>query len=92
MATCPACGANSRTDPTFHLDEIEVAKPPGTFSLAGHQMKVVITTRTRLSHSCGWWVIGRVEGEYFEPDNVQPEGANKRPVVHTEEDPNESSG
>lgn len=61
MATCPDCGANSRSDPTFIYKQIMYAKPVGTFSLAGTQMKTSVVPRVRLSHSCGWSVVGRID-------------------------------
>lgn len=62
MATCPRCLTNSRTDPTFELQEIFTAKEIGDFSLAGAQFKVSAVRRYKLTHrKCGWFVIGRVE-------------------------------
>jgi len=69
MATCPDCGASSRTDPTFEVTRVLVAKPFGTFSVAGAQTKTVASERMKLSHlSCGWSVLGRLEGSDFVAD------------------------
>lgn len=65
MATCPSCGANSPTDPTFAIEDALVAMPVGTYSLAGVQGKPSVTKTLRLSHSCGWSVTGHVDGEDF---------------------------
>lgn len=66
MATCPACGANSRTDPSFTVTDALVAKPLGTWSLAGVGMKTVATSTLRLSHSCGWSIDGGVrDGDFY---------------------------
>jgi len=72
MATCPSCGANSRTDPTFEITEAFVAKPLGTYSLAGVQNKAVVTRTLRLTHSCGWAVIGHIDGDHFVADAPAP--------------------
>lgn len=64
MATCPRCLTNSRTDPTFVIEQIFVATELGDFSLAGVQFKVTAMTRYRLTHTpCQWSVIGRIEGD-----------------------------
>lgn len=68
MATCPNCGASSRTDPTFSVEEVLISKPPGTFSIAGVQTKVVATQTLRLSHSCGWSILGYIDDESFVGD------------------------
>ena len=68
MATCPACGANSRSDATFALQEVLVPKDIGTFSLAGAPMKVAASSAMRLAHSCGWSVLGHIDGESFIAD------------------------
>lgn len=65
MATCPSCGANSRTDPTFVVEESLVAKPLGSYSLAGVQVKVSAVKKMVLKHSCGWFIEGHIEGDYF---------------------------
>lgn len=64
MATCPDCGVSSRINPSgFALEQVIVAKPLGSFSLAGAQTKVSATSRVQLSHSCGWSVVGRVDAD-----------------------------
>lgn len=69
MATCPDCGASSRTDPTFVVEPALVAEPPGTYSLAGAQDKVSAVSTLRLRHGgCGWYVTGRVDGDHFVAD------------------------
>lgn len=74
MATCPTCGASSRTDPTFEVTRTLVAKPLGTFSIAGAQMKTVATERLVLTHvgpadkPCGWSVAGHIDGDHFVAD------------------------
>lgn len=68
MATCPNCGASSRTDPTFTVALVEglIAKPLGTFSVAGAGLKTVAVQRMRLSHgACGWSIDGWLEGGSF---------------------------
>lgn len=71
MATCPDCGANSRTDPTFVQEPVMVARPVGSFSLAGAGVKFSAFEALRLRHvgsedrPCGWTVYGRSEDGYF---------------------------
>lgn len=72
MATCPSCHANSRTDPTFTVAEVLVAKPYGSYSLAGFMTKITATATLRLSHSCGWSVTGHVDGSDFVADEPAP--------------------
>jgi hypothetical protein len=63
MATCPDCGASSRTDSTaFEIRKTLVASPIGSFSLAGAQMKVSAREVLVLQCAhCGWHVIGHLE-------------------------------
>lgn len=62
MATCPECGASSRTDPTaMTIEPVPQAKPVGAFSLAGVQMKFPARTAVRLTCRCGWTVTGHIE-------------------------------
>ena len=69
MATCPSCGANSRTDPTFEIREAFLASPLGTYSLAGAQVKASARKTLRLTHgACGWNVTGHIEGDQFVAD------------------------
>lgn len=69
MATCPECGTSSRVDPTaITVQEVLVAKPLGTFSLAGVTDKRSAYTRLQMSCRCGWKILGYIEGEYFVAD------------------------
>lgn len=62
MGTCPQCGTNSRTEPdAFTLTEVFVAKPIGTFSVAGAQMKAVAIMRLKLQCRCGWTAYGYMD-------------------------------
>ena len=73
MATCPQCGASSRTDSTFVLERVVLAAPLASFSVAGAQMKVPARIRLRLMHAgCGWFVYGSIEGEDFVADPTDP--------------------
>lgn len=73
MATCPSCGTSSRTDPTaMTVTAVLVAKPPGTYSVAGVQTKVSAVERLKLACRCGWSVLGRIDGDHFIADNPQP--------------------
>lgn len=66
MATCPNCGAKSREDPeAFTVTDALHAKPLGTWSLAGAQLKTVAVAVLRLACRCGWSIDGRIEGEQF---------------------------
>lgn len=75
MATCPRCGASSRTDPTFTITEKITARPIGDWSLAGVQTKFNATTTLVLTHeACGWSVEGWLDGNNFvaRPPDPQP--------------------
>jgi hypothetical protein len=73
MATCPKCKTSSRVDPgALVVEEVIVAKPVGTFSLAGAQMKFAATERLRCT-KCGWSVLGHIEDDQFFAD---PEGTD----------------
>lgn len=67
MATCPNCNTSSRTDPdALSVDRVLEARPLGTWSLAGAQLKTSAVERLRLSCRCGWSVLGYVnEDEDF---------------------------
>lgn len=62
MATCPKCGANSRLDSSFTVSEVYVQQDG---SLAGVQAKFPAAKRLMLSHSCGWFVLGYIDGSDF---------------------------
>ncbi len=49
----------------MQIREELVAKPMGTWSLAGSQMKTTAYLRHRLSCRCGWSIAGAVVGEEF---------------------------
>ena len=74
MATCPSCGANSRSDPGFVVETVLKTKPWGAYSLDGVQVKVVVTPGLVLRHSCGWNIEGRIEDGYFVPDQEDTDG------------------
>lgn len=58
MNTCPHCGSGP-----LQLNRSITAKPIGTFSLAGAQMKVSAVDQHILScAACGWYAVGDVEG------------------------------
>lgn len=82
MATCPSCGANSRTDDGFTVDNVLEAKPLGTFSLAGNQPKVSAVSRLRMAHTCGWSVTGHIEDDDFVVDRDQ-EPETHDPAIHS---------
>lgn len=66
MATCPECGARSRDDETaFVVEPVLVAKPLGTYSVAGAQMKASAYERLRLRCRCGWSILGHIDGDQF---------------------------
>lgn len=69
---CPQCGSSSRHDDGFIVTDVMVAKKITDASLAGNQMKVSATKRLKLSHTCGWWVIGDIDGTHFVADPDQP--------------------
>lgn len=65
MRPCPQCGAVGTVD----LTPVLVAKPLGSFSLAGAQLKVPAWSGYALVCSaCGWTVTGHVQG--LEPDDT----------------------
>lgn len=69
MATCPNCRTSSRTDPdAFSVEEVVQAKPIGSFSLAGAQLKLSGVMRLRLRCRCGWSILGVLKGDAFEGD------------------------
>ncbi len=70
MATCPHCGVRGREDPeAFKVYPVLVAKPLGTHSLAGAQMKVSVVSMLRLKcRRCGWHIDGRIVEDRFEGD------------------------
>jgi hypothetical protein len=69
MATCPNCGLRSRDEPdVMVVEEVLTAKPVGSFSLAGAQMKFSATKSLRLRCRCGWSILGRIEGDSFIAD------------------------
>lgn len=69
MATCPNCDTRSREDSSaFTVTDALYAKPPGTFSLAGVQLKASAVALLKLACRCGWSVLGRIEGGQFLAD------------------------
>lgn len=75
MATCPQCGAKSREDPdAFVIERVLVAKPLGTFSVSGAQMKVSAHERLQLRcQRCGWSILGYLDGDSFVADSAPSE-------------------
>ena len=74
MATCPECGVSSRQDPTaITVEPVFVAKPIGTFSVAGAQMKVSAYQRLQMSCRCGWKILGYIDGDHFIADPPAPD-------------------
>jgi hypothetical protein len=58
MNRCPSCGATGG----LTLAPVLVAKPAGSYSLAGAQDKTTAVEAARLScPACGWSAIGRIE-------------------------------
>lgn len=47
------------------VEHVLSAKPLGTWSLAGAQMKTVIRGDWRMSCRCGWSILGRMEDDTF---------------------------
>ena len=83
MATCPSCGTKSREDPTaMTVEEVLVAKPVGTFSLAGVGMKFSAAARLKLACRCGWSVLGHIEGDHFVADDPICATCGHPAVVH----------
>lgn len=67
MATCPRCGSQG----TLAVGVQLVAKPIGSFSLAGAQDKVSAVEVARADCSaCGLSVTGRLENATLGPDGV----------------------
>lgn len=66
MATCPHCGTSSRKDPTaITCEYLLSAKPLGTWSLSGTQLKTVLRGDWRMYCRCGWSILGRMEDGSF---------------------------
>lgn len=66
MATCPNCGVSSRKDFTaITVEKFLIARPPGTWSVAGNQLKTVASEVLRMSCRCGWHIDGFIDGEEF---------------------------
>lgn len=67
MATCPSCGTSSRQDPrAIEIAEVLIAKPVGTWSLAGAQPKTVVYSGPQMSCRCGWSILGYIDADgYF---------------------------
>lgn len=66
--TCPSCGAVG----SLSLDMQLVAKPVGSFSLAGNAVKVsaqMLPVLYCIEEGCGWTKTGRVEDGYAVFDN-----------------------
>lgn len=60
---CPDCGSVG----TMLLGQELVAKPLGTYSIAGAQTKVVAQTKYTITcEECGWKRYGKFEGRYYE--------------------------
>ncbi len=68
MATCPNCGTSSRTDPNaMVVSEGLMARPLGTWSLAGQQLKTsAYGPLYKLSCRCGWAIWGVINGDSFD--------------------------
>ena len=90
MATCPRCYVSSHQDPdSFTEEPALVARPIGSFSLAGAQMKFSAVEALRMSHTtCGWSVLGRDDGQGYlvvdrelNPDLSPAEGGPIAPGV-----------
>jgi hypothetical protein len=47
------------------VEEWLEAKPLGTWSLAGGQLKTVAQFKARLSCRCGWAILGVLDGDSF---------------------------
>jgi hypothetical protein len=66
MATCPNCGVSSRSDSAaITVQKFLIAKPLGTWSVSGSQMKTVASEVLRMSCRCGWHIDGFIDGEQF---------------------------
>lgn len=66
MATCFKC--KSKTGLEVHNTGRLYAKAPGTFSLAGAQLKVSPLEVLELRHpACGWSVQGTIQDGYLVP-------------------------
>lgn len=62
---CPECSAPARD---LTLSRVMVARPTGTYSIAGQQDKVVARAGYRLTcGQCGWSVTGEIHGGYLVP-------------------------
>jgi hypothetical protein len=70
MATCPQCGASSRTDPTFVVTEEIIGVPVDTEPdrrIGGPVFDAEV--RLRLSHErCGWSILGEIRDGAFYGD------------------------
>jgi hypothetical protein len=67
MNRCPNCASTGG----LTLSPVLVARPAGSYSLAGAQDKTAATQAARLSCAgCGWWATGRVEGLQMADDGT----------------------
>lgn len=79
MATCPKCKVSTRITPgAMRVEPVLVARPLGSFSLAGAQMKVSARSALRLScNHCDFEITGRVEGSDFIADALPEDSPNQ---------------
>ncbi len=62
MATCPNCHTSSRQDPdAITVEKVLVAKPLGTWSVAGQSLKTVAVEKYKMECRCGWYVLGQLD-------------------------------
>jgi hypothetical protein len=82
MATCPVCKTSSRQDGTaFSVTRVLIAKPLGTWSVSGTQMKTVASEYKKLSCRCGWSILGYID------ENLNFVGAPDTQTFPTPADP-----
>jgi hypothetical protein len=75
MRACPACHAGP-----LQLTQTLAAKPIGTFSLAGAQMKVSAEQLWKLAcPSCSWYAVGHIEGGTYDPETQTMTGGHLVP-------------
>lgn len=66
MAACPRCRRRDRISVDLTGGEVMVARPSGSWSLAGAMAKTSARTepQVRLACGCGWAVTGYIDGQH----------------------------
>ena len=62
MATCPECGASSRTDPTFSVERTFTPTTLGRLQISAGEREIDMVQTLVLRHDrCGWAVSGHLD-------------------------------